>query len=251
MVETYSLKEQLHLARQQLAQALYRNDAASRVIARLIKERDAARQQLAGGARVAESKSAAQMVDDEEQQQQQAGDLEAVFSRKMEAAYAALSGDRGKRVKELKKAAAPAETLLKFALLGAHAPVRGAGIVHVELLNKELAVVGCADGRVALVDLTSGTARQEVEGHRGAVKSLCASSDVATLVTVGADRALIVWHRTPEGLAVTRRLAERGEPVCVAAHPCAEFAVVAFKDARWSLLHLPSGRVIRTTVSDP
>lgn len=43
MLDTYQLKTQYKLTQQQLANALYENDAAKRVIARLVKERDEAR----------------------------------------------------------------------------------------------------------------------------------------------------------------------------------------------------------------
>jgi pre-mRNA-processing factor 19 len=46
MLETYTLKKQFNETRQQLSNALYENDAAKRVIARLIKERDEARIKL-------------------------------------------------------------------------------------------------------------------------------------------------------------------------------------------------------------
>lgn len=45
-LETYNLKEQLARTREELATALYQHDAAVRVIARLTKERDAARDAL-------------------------------------------------------------------------------------------------------------------------------------------------------------------------------------------------------------
>lgn len=44
VLESYNLKEQFNNVRQELSQSLYQHDAACRVIARLIKERDEARE---------------------------------------------------------------------------------------------------------------------------------------------------------------------------------------------------------------
>ena len=57
LLETHSLKKSLHETRQQLSQALYQNDAANRVIGRLLKEREQLRQQLASGVAVAQPNS--------------------------------------------------------------------------------------------------------------------------------------------------------------------------------------------------
>ena len=47
MTETFELKSHLDTTRKQLSHALYQHDAACRVIARLLRDRDGARAQVA------------------------------------------------------------------------------------------------------------------------------------------------------------------------------------------------------------
>ena len=68
-LETFTLKQQLAQTRQELSTALYQNDAATRVIARLTRERDEARDALSNvtiSARGATSNGDAMHVDIQE-----------------------------------------------------------------------------------------------------------------------------------------------------------------------------------------
>jgi pre-mRNA-processing factor 19 len=64
ILETYTNKKQLDIAKQELSHALYRHDAALRVIANLVKERDSIRDEILSYRMPVEG------VDDEENSQQ-------------------------------------------------------------------------------------------------------------------------------------------------------------------------------------
>ena len=63
MLETFNLKKSLDVTRQQLSLALYQHDAACRVIARVVKERDEARAR-GGGPRGADEGCGDDRLDD-------------------------------------------------------------------------------------------------------------------------------------------------------------------------------------------
>jgi pre-mRNA-processing factor 19 len=112
MLETYEVKQQLIETRKNLAQALYENDAAFRVIARLIKERDDAKHmllQVRGAAPVPAPVQASAMIRESQSEPMQGVEVEVderdeggmtpTVLKKLEDAHTALSKGRKKRVK--------------------------------------------------------------------------------------------------------------------------------------------------------
>ena len=110
MIETFTLKQHLDTTRQELAQALYQHDAACRVIARLMQERDEARGQLANmqsqgfsanhaqnanGA--TDAGSAMETVEAEEKAKEAEGSLQEAVVQELVATCAELSAGRKAR----------------------------------------------------------------------------------------------------------------------------------------------------------
>jgi pre-mRNA-processing factor 19 len=65
-LETFTLKQQLSQTRKELSVALYQNDAATRVIARVTKERDEAREALSSVTIIGAANGDAMQVDNQE-----------------------------------------------------------------------------------------------------------------------------------------------------------------------------------------
>ncbi|GMI19683.1 hypothetical protein TeGR_g9519 [Tetraparma gracilis] len=94
MLETYQLRLSLEETRAELSQALYQNDAAVRVIARLTMERDQARAELAAGG--AAPKAAA--ADDAMDTGDSSTGIPAAAVEEMVKTWSELSGSRKKKI---------------------------------------------------------------------------------------------------------------------------------------------------------
>merc|ERR1712159_575117 len=137
MLETFTLKQHLETVRQELSHALYQHDAACRVIARLIKERDSARASLANAqADISATAAAAPPAMDVEE----AGITKEIV-KKMTATSAKLSKTRKKRA--VPEGHASSEEIAAYKEAGSH-PIHAAskpGILCVSVDKKDPSVV--------------------------------------------------------------------------------------------------------------
>ncbi|XXH04498.1 hypothetical protein Hte_010914 [Hypoxylon texense] len=161
-LETYNLREQLTRTREELATALYQHDAAVRVIARLTKERDEARDALskvsvsAGGP----SNGDAMVVDAE--------GLSEELAAKVDETQAKLSKSRKKR--PVPSGWATAEDITSFAIQTTNPlPVAQATTISVE---EGFAAVGGLQGDVAIYSIDSDTVERSLQVNEPVTDSI-------------------------------------------------------------------------------
>ena len=241
MLETFTLKQQLETARQELGQALYQHDAACRVIARLIKERDDARQALAearpsavsapaASAAPAAPAAAAMEVDGA------SGMTPAVISR-FEANAKGLSKGRKKRQPPADQATA--EAIASFSALGsAQAHSKGHTCVGVHA-SEPLAATGGADGHVSLYDCATGSTTATLKGHTKKVNGVSLHPTKPIVLSCSADKTARCWNTDGEQLHVLST--HSGSVTACTLHSTGDYAVTASTDKSWALHDLETG----------
>ncbi len=241
MLETFTLKQQLETARQELGQALYQHDAACRVIARLIKERDDARQALAearpsaGSVPAASAAPAAPAVGAMEVDGA-SGMTPAVLGR-FEANAKGLS--KGRKKRQAPADQTTADAIASFSALGsAKAHSKGHTCVDVHA-SEPLAATGGADGHVSLYDCATGTAKATLKGHTKKVYEVSLHPTKPIVLSCSADKTARCWNTDGEQLHV---LSTHSGPVTACTlHSTGDYAVTASSDKSWALHDLETG----------
>ena len=275
--ETLALRKQYEAARQDLANALYTNDASMRVIARLMKERDDAREALAS---VHQSlglpaQTAEATTTDDVDMDAAADAPHTAFPSDMLAQIdetaSRLSSERRARIKRgASDASYPTtesvsslhETASIPSLHGASSP----GITALDVsANGQWLLTGGKDKHVLVIDRESEKVLSTLKGHTKPVTAVAfsgrsnplvgheaadAAPAPAYAVSASADKTVRVWRHEAEG---TFRLAHTwkshtAEVTGVDVHPTDALVGSASRDGSWALHSLETGeRLLHVT----
>lgn len=275
--EMLSLRQQYDTVRQDLANALYTNDASMRVIARLMKERDDAREALAsvhtslGLPQAAPGGAASEDV--EMAAEAPGGALPADVAQQLDDTAARLSSERRARIKQGAQGSESYPTpstaggLKEAAAMTSLHQASSPGITALDVsANGQLAVTGGKDKNVLIIDRATEKIEATLRGHKKQVTAVAFSgrsnppagaaarelAPPAYAVSASADQTVRVYERQGDAYTHTHTLSGYDAPVTgVDVHPTDTLVGSASRDGAWSLHSLSSGeRVLHVTQPD-
>ncbi|GBE78431.1 WD40 repeat-like protein [Sparassis latifolia] len=254
MLETFTLKQQYNSLRQELSYALYAQDAATRVVARLIRERDAAREALASVSAtmgVAPSTNGGD-VEMTEGGQEASALPEDVLSR-IDETNEKLSAARKKR-KAPAGYATPADVktfTAKHTIPSLHSPSpAGITALAVSQANPSQFLTGGNDKVVQLYDRSTDKVLALLKGHTKKVTHVAfreQSGEPTLLLSASADKNAKIWaHDEASGEYIPRATirTHKGELTGLAVHPTSTLVALSSADRTYSLHDLTSGNAV-------
>ncbi|KAH9919113.1 WD40 repeat-like protein [Fomitopsis serialis] len=244
MLETFTLKQQYNSLRQELSYALYAQDAATRVVARMIRERDAAREALASvsatmGVAPAGNGGDVEMAEAEGE----AGGIPEEVAQKIEETHQTLSAQRKKRkpptgyVHRPRSRPSPRNT----PSLPASPSPAGITALAVSTANPSRFLTGGNDKIVQLYDRSTDKVLAALPGHQKKITHVAVTD---LLLSGSTDKTARVWaHDTVSGEYKTRAVirTHKGEVTGLAMHPTNTLVAMASTDRTYSLHDLTSG----------
>ncbi|KAJ5653821.1 hypothetical protein N7490_000824 [Penicillium lividum] len=235
-LETYTLQQNLAQTRRELSTALYQHDAAVRVIARLTKERDEARDALSKV-----SVGASRAVDGEAMQVDSEGLPQAVLER-IENTQASLSKTRRKR--PIPEGWATSDAISAFKPVEASESLYpGSRALSVDSTG-DLALFGGADGVVGVYSLSQKSVVQTLKTDGPVTDATWAGNKAVVGSATGTVKIF------ENGSEVASFTSHAGEVTAVAVHATGDIIASVGVDKSYVLYDLSTNNVITQIFTD-
>ncbi|KAJ9613556.1 hypothetical protein H2200_003498 [Cladophialophora chaetospira] len=238
-LQTYTLQQNLHQARQELSTALYENDAAVRVIAQLTKERDEARTALAQ----LDVRQGAPATTNGDAMQVDSAPLPENIVEKIENVQATLSKTRRKR--PVPEEWATSESIATYTPKLTSEPYFPGGTVLAVHEGGDSVLVTGTNGVAGVVSLSENRLLHSLKVGKGYVTSGIWARDRAIIAT--STGSIKVFEEDQE---VGSFAAHAGSANAVALHPSGTILGSVGEDRSYALYDLESGNVLNRVFSD-
>ncbi|CAG8795927.1 29190_t:CDS:2, partial [Racocetra persica] len=246
MLETFTLKQQYQQVRQELSHALYQHDAACRVIARLMKERDAAREALANvQAHIAvqpPSDAAASEANTAMEVEEEKKGVNDVVIEKLNETSANLSKARKKR--KAPPDLTPADTIKEFtqiAVVPSMHTTASPGITCIDIDQTEnLILTGGNDKKAQIFNRERNKTESTLKGHTKKITDVLwlgrnDSEQGDTVFTSSADKTIRIWRPQTKGYKTEKTITSHSSEVTgIAVHATKDYLVSVSHDSTWA-----------------
>ncbi|KAG5651561.1 hypothetical protein H0H81_008239 [Sphagnurus paluster] len=261
VLETFTLKQQYHSTRQELSYALYSQDAASRVVARLMRERDAAREALANvqatmGIAPADGSGDVEMSEEGATEET----LPAAVVTRIEETHQTLSAARKKRKPPVGySTAVEVKTFTaKHTIPSLHsASPAGITSLAVSRVSPSHFLTGGNDKIVQLYDRDTDKVLASLKGHTKKINHVALrelEGDSTLLISASADKTAKIWSLDGASQEYIPKITIRnhkGELTGLAVHPTSTLLALASTDKTYSIHDLTNfTQVFRSVPSD-
>lgn len=252
ILESFTLKQSLDNALLELSQALYQHDAACRVIARLMKERDDARAEIAymssiippGGGSSSSSSSSSSHMDVSSSASDNV--LSMVEEGLEKAVLDEITAKSESLLASRKKRATPAELCSKESFKNGTSTVQSLAphktdkpAIYSAALSADSTsarvITGGADRDAVVSDYHSGRVIHKLSGHSKKVTSVAYHVDPTADIqfTGSADKLIKVWK---SGSEVLNFNVHSGEVSSISVHPTGNYITSMSHDGSWTIL---------------
>ncbi|KAL1955422.1 hypothetical protein VTO42DRAFT_8578 [Malbranchea cinnamomea] len=239
-LETYTLRQTLAQTRQELSTALYQHDAAVRVIARLRKERDEAREALS---KISVSAARAPAPSGGDAMQVDTAGLPSEVIARIDATQESLSKTRRKR--PVPEDWATGEVIQEFQPVETSEQLYPGGKALSLDASGDLALLGGSDGVAGVYSLSEKSVVASLKGDGGAITDATWVGKKAVIATSGG--AVKVFEN---GNEVVSFGSHAGEVTALAAHPTGDILASVGVDKSYVLYDLTTNSVLTQIFTD-
>ena len=251
MLHSFTLRQQLQTVRNELSHALYQHDAACRVIARLNKEVQAAREALATLKPKTGAVSASNSYGDGgyvENKSGQASGLSDEVIKALEAKAAVLTADRKKRGKGIPEEMAKPEDLKNYKALASHTGLHSAsvpGLLALDICPSDPSriVTGGNDKNATVFDKNTEQIVSVLKGHSKKVTSVVYHPNKENVITASPDSHIRVWNIL-ESQTTKIVNAHEGPVTAISLHATGDYLLSTSTDEYWVFSNIETGQVL-------
>uniref|UniRef100_A0A915JIC2 Pre-mRNA-processing factor 19 n=1 Tax=Romanomermis culicivorax TaxID=13658 RepID=A0A915JIC2_ROMCU len=261
MLHSFTLRQQLQTARQELSHALYQHDAACRVIARLSKEVKAAREALNMLKPQGALPTAVDNFADEIKQtnvdhpMEEFGTIPDSVKNQIEAKAKVLMDARKQRGKNIPEELAKIDEVKTYAQVAAYPSLHSASIPGITSLDiheqdHNLIVTGGNDKTAVVFNKSTEQVVATLKGHQKKIENVVYHpKDADVCVTCSLDSTVRVWNIGQQNCQHV--IQAHDAPVTgLSLHATGDYVLSVSLDEKWAFSDIRTGRVLCRVASD-